>query len=293
MLAAAGGTLDWDGFIRGWYGVIRRVVLGEGARDDDELTDMLAKLRRAGNLVYLHPVRKRLRKRMLARIDAHLARADPGSLAARIAVLDPSERTAAADQVVHYIFAFEPGGMAAFRALALLAAHPEALARARDEATGATAGAVLPFLRATLLESLRLWPTTPVILRQTTRPTDWNGATMPEGMPIIIFTPFFHRDDALPFAHRFAPELWLSEEAGAGGGVRTAVEGAFALVPFSDGGGRCPAANFVPMIVSAFLAELVARRTPRLDPPERLRGDRPMPGLLDNFTLRFALEPAS
>jgi hypothetical protein len=34
LLREAGGRLDWDGFIRAWYAMVRRVVLGDGARDD-------------------------------------------------------------------------------------------------------------------------------------------------------------------------------------------------------------------------------------------------------------------
>lgn len=33
-----------------------------------------------------------------------------------------------------------------------------------------------PFLRACLLEAVRLWPTTPAILRQPNKETVWNGS---------------------------------------------------------------------------------------------------------------------
>src|SRR5690606_10583396 len=39
------GTLDWDTFFEGWYRIVRRIVLGDSARDDQELTDMLEALR--------------------------------------------------------------------------------------------------------------------------------------------------------------------------------------------------------------------------------------------------------
>jgi hypothetical protein len=48
-------TLDWDQFNRAWWHIVRRVVLGVGARDDDEVTDVLTKLRRDANWAYLRP----------------------------------------------------------------------------------------------------------------------------------------------------------------------------------------------------------------------------------------------
>jgi cytochrome P450 len=203
LLRSTGRRLDWDGFVASWYRVVRRIVLGREAGDDHELTDILETLRRHGNLVILARKRRDLLDRFRARVEDHLDRAEPGSLAERIAALPKADATAPADQVAHYLFAFDPGGMATFRALALLAAHPGAADRAREEVAAADAGpgrAMLPYLRATLLESLRLWPTTPVILRQATRDLDFGGATLPKGANVIVYAPFFHRDEGLSFA---------------------------------------------------------------------------------------------
>jgi cytochrome P450 len=298
LLAEGGDALDWGRFFPAWCAIVRRIVLGDGARDDDALTDLLETMRTRGNWVMLRRRRTDMLDRFRARVGEHLARADEGSLAARIACLPKSGRTAPADQIAHYLFAFDPGGMATFRALALVAAHPDALARAREEVADADADAaagegreMLPYLRATLLESLRLWPTTPVVLRQTTRDTEWEGGILPKGANVIVFAPFFHRDDSLPFAHRFAPEIWLEEgEAAKERPVRTAVDGAVALVPFSYGPGRCPASDLVPMVGGAALAAILSARTPRLADPGRLDAAAPMPSILDNYTLAFRLE---
>jgi cytochrome P450 len=292
LLAAAGDRLDWDTFARAWFRVVRRIVLGDGAAEDSDLTALLDRMRMRGNRVMLARQRRDLLAKFRSMVEVHLARGDAGSLAGRIAVMPRSEREDAADQIAHYLFAFDPGGMVTFRALALLAAHPDALARLRveAEATGADR-AMLPFARATFLEAVRLWPTTPVILRQCTRDTDWDGATMAKGTNVIVFAPFFHRDDDLPFAHRFAPEIWLEKDPARP--VSTAVDGPFALVPFSYGPGRCPAADLVPMVGSTMLAAIARSRTPHLAAPERLRADAPMPSLLDNYTLAFRLGAAA
>ena len=42
-----------------------------------------------------------------------------------------------------------------------------------------------PFARAMVQESLRLWPTTPLILRRTTADTDWGGRTLPAGSGVM------------------------------------------------------------------------------------------------------------
>ncbi|MBP2366540.1 hypothetical protein [Pseudonocardia parietis] len=42
------GALGWDGFVTTWWRIVRRIVLGDGARDDHDLTDLLTRLRRRG-----------------------------------------------------------------------------------------------------------------------------------------------------------------------------------------------------------------------------------------------------
>src|SRR5699024_3018475 len=112
-------------------------------------------------------------------------------------------------QIPQWMFAFDAGGWATFRALALIAAHPGAAQTAREEFGRAPD---LPHLRACVLESLRLWPTTPAILRDSTEATTWAGGTLPAGASVMIFAPFFHRDETrLRDAHRFAPQIWLRE----------------------------------------------------------------------------------
>lgn len=150
-------------------------------------------------------------------------------------------------QVPQWLFAFDAATWAGFRALGLLAAQPGAVDRARDELRGLPD---LPFLRATVLESVRLWPTTPAILRDTTQDTEWEGGTLPAGASVLIFASYFHRDETrLPEAHRFAPELWLRE--------RTDQD--WPLVPFSGGPGICPGRNLVLLTTSLLLAGLVGR----------------------------------
>jgi cytochrome P450 len=272
------GELDWELFFESWYRVVRRVILGNGARDDDELTDMLAQLRARGNWAFFQMKARRLRERFHRRLTMHIERGEPGSLAERINSLPKSPITEPSHQVAQWLFAFDPGGMATFRALAMLAIHEEEYERARQEATAADRPAHLPILRGSLLEALRLWPTTPAILRETTQETEWENGRLPAKTGITIYAPYFHRDETrIEFAHRFVPHIWVEGDPAE----------RFPLVPFSRGPGACPASNFVPMVASHMLAALLSRRRLRLV-SHQLSPNRDLPGLLDNYRLRFA-----
>lgn len=281
ILAAARerGELTWQEFSEGWFRMVRRVVFGNSASEDHELNDLTVELRSAANWAFLRPRKTQVQRKFFARIRHYLANAEPGSLAAVVADRPNSDEAMPDHQVPQWLFAFDPAGMATFRALALLAAHPNQAERAREEVKGrsGTDRQDLPFLRATVLESLRLWPTTPLILRQTTKETAWDNGVMPANTGIMIFAPFFHRDgQRLPDADRFAPDLWLKERTDAD----------WPLIPFSGGPAICPARNLVQMLSSAMLAALIESRHFHLFPPTRLMPER-LPATLDNYSLRF------
>lgn len=279
MLAIARrrGELDWDAFARGWYRLVRRVVFGESAADDQELNDWTVKLRRNANWAVFHPKDRTTQARFFERIATYLARAEPGSLAGMMAGMPATPDTAPAQQVPQWLFAFDAAGMTTFRALALLATHPDQAVRARKDMRSDPSRQHLPFLRATVQEAVRLWPTTPMILRQTTRATQWDNGRMPAGTGVLVYAPFFHRDDQrLPHADLFTPELWLKERS----------DRDWPLVPFSEGAAGCPGRNLVLLLASSMLAALLDGRAVELAPGRRLDPAK-LPGTLDNYTLRF------
>jgi cytochrome P450 len=278
------GELDWDVFIEAWYRTVRRVVLGDSAREDHALTDLLAELRANANWAFLRPADEAQRERFLDRLHEHLARAEPGSLAALMAGIPKSETAAATQQVPQWLFAFDPAGMTSFRTLGLLSTHPRHAERAQEEIATRRNDPDLPFLRACVLESLRLWPTTPAILRESTVETEWENGVLPAGTSILIFAPYFHRDDEkLDYADRFTPELWLRERD----------ENDWPLVPFSGGAGVCPARNLVLLLTSNMLAAVLDGRELRQRPPTRLLKSQPLPATLNNYTFRFTLSERS
>lgn len=271
----ASGTLDWDQFAAVWWRIVRRVVLGDQARDDNTTTDLLAHLRRSANWGYLTPRHSGLRERALSRLREHLGRGEQGSLAETIAQTPRHEDDDPASQAGHWLFAFDAAGMVSLRALALLATHPHARQAALEQTPPD-----LPYLRASVLETVRLWPTTPTILRDTTKEIDG----LPAGTGLVVFTPFFHRDDQnLPYAHTFTPEIWLDGRAHQNP----------ALVPFSAGPGECPARNLVLMVTSVLLATLLETRDFLLTSGQKLGPSHILPSTLDTFALTFRVRPRS
>ncbi|MEJ2864330.1 cytochrome P450 [Actinomycetospora flava] len=282
--AARGGHLDWSSFSAGWRRVVRRVVLGDAARDDEALQADLDALRYRGNWSYLLPRDRTRRDRFRGRLSGYLERAEPGSLAGLLATTAGDDAEVdPVDQIPQWLFAFDPAGMATIRALALLTADLQEGARARAELadTDLDAPQELRRLRAAVLESVRLWPTTPMILRETTRDTEWAGARLPAGTAVAVYAPFFHRDDdTLDAAHRFDPALWLGD--GPAGDARTT----WPLVPFSEGPGVCPGQNLVLLTASTFLATLLEHHEHERVHPRRLDPTR-LPGVISPFRVRF------
>lgn len=282
------GELQWDDFLDAWFCMVRRIVFGDAARDDRQITDLMVQLRANANWLIFKPRRTDLRDELHRRIRHYLDRSEPGSLAAIMADAVRSPMQAPEQQIPQWLFAFDPAAMATFRALALLASHPEHLERARAETTGGRAAerAHRPFLRATVLESLRLWPTSPLILRQTICPTNWKTGIMPARTGVVIFSPFFHRDDQhIPFAHTFRPDVWIDDDPE----VKGFPPHDWPFVPFSGGPAHCPGQNLVLLLTSGMLAVLIGDRTLRLADPHRLPPDK-LPATLDHFTLRFEVD---
>lgn len=296
------GVLDWSAFGPMFDRIIRRVTLGEAARDDTRLTADLNHLRDLANWAYLLPRHERRRARFQRRVDAYVARAEPGSLVGNLprepgGSADPPREavgpvghpaggagaagtTAGGDaavdvagQVPHWLFAFDAAGISAFRTLALLGSDPARRGRAL-----ADTGPVLPYLRACVLDAVRLWPTTLVVLRESTRATGWGGTTLPERTTFVIPSAFHHRDPtSTPHADEFCPEEWLDGDA----------HRRRSVFPFSAGPVVCPGRDVVLLTVSTLLSALL-RRFPALRAARPLRP--PLPGTLEHTGLELVTD---
>ena len=277
------GDLTWDPFNRAIRRITRRVVLGDRASDDEELSDLLAALMDEAN--GLPKERSDRLEPFMARVREHVSAAEPGSLAGLFGDAPSDAETRAEGQVPHWLFAFgDTLAINALRALALIASHPRQRARVEEELAAADLAsasgiAELPYLEACLHEAMRLWPTTPLLSRETVEDTSWNGEVVPAGTQVLIFNTFNHRDSqSHDFADRFAPEAWMD-----GGAADD-----WSFNHFSHGPQGCPGAGLALFVGKAVLADVLTRRrvelvSPTLDPR------RSLPHALDFFGLRFAL----
>ncbi|KAM7198722.1 Cytochrome P450 [Naviculisporaceae sp. PSN 640] len=254
--------MDWDMFGKIWSRIILRIALGDSARDDEELVATLNDIRQKGNWGF-----------MAFTDDGKLEeyREQPGS-----------DDLDLPSQVAQWLFAFDAAALATFRAMALLASHPEHQETARKEADNGDVD--LPFLRSVFLESVRLWPTSPAILRELKEDHQIGGKLVEKGTGVVIFTPFFHRDDeneklGKGVAHKICPEQWKDK-------AEVVVEKG--LFPFSFGPAMCPAHHLVPLVASLVMGGMVGRGREggvgldmELVKPELDVGS--LPGTLDNF----------
>jgi len=278
-LADLGGQVGWNAFREVWSRAVRRVVLGDSARDDTELTALLDALRADANWAQFHRRATATRRRFEARLRLYVARAEPGSL---VAALPEADDVDPAGQVPHWLFAFDSAGIALWRTLAVLAVHPEIAAPLIDEARATPPPPLLPRSSAAVLESVRLWPTTMVVLRQSTETTEWRGRIAPAGTEFAIVSSAFHRDDqALPFAHRFEPEIWLEGRADQG----------WPLIPFSGGPAVCPGRNVVLLTTSAAIRLLIAGHRIEADPATERKLAGAMPMTFDHTAPRLTFQP--
>jgi cytochrome P450 len=134
-------------------------------------------------------------------------------------------------------------------------------------------------LEACLHEAMRLWPTTPILSRETVRDVDWDGTTVPAETQVLIVNTFNHRDrETHEFADRFAPDQWITGSAGED----------WSFNHFSHGPQGCPGVELAILVGKTMLGTLVGEREPQLLEPE-LDPGRPLPHTLDYFSLKIAL----
>ena len=286
-VAEAGGELRWDPFHASGRRLARRIILGDAAAGDEELSDLLAGLMDEANGLPKQPSDRF--DPFMAKIGDYVAAAQPGSLVALFDDAPSDAETRVEGQAIHWLFALGDTLPAnAFRALAVIAGHPRQRSALEAELAAVAEGAgpwdaaavnSLVYLDACLEEAMRLWPTTPTLSRETVEEIEWDGEAVPAGTQVLISNTFNHRDrDRHEFADRFAPEAWTEGDAADD----------WSFNHFSHGPQGCPGSALALFVGKAQLAQLLAGRRFTLDAP-RLDPERPLPRMLDHFALRFSV----
>jgi len=282
------GSIDSARFMTAWWQLVRRLMFGRAARDDEQVTDSLLRLRKAGNWSFLSLPHYRERAKFFEQLYRYAEDPEPDTLVAQVASASASGAVDPVGQMPQWLFAFDAAGMALLRTLALLATHPAQMTRAIEDSVTPNVPLVRSYLRSCVLESVRLWPTTPTILRDTTAATEWRDGverfSVAPGAGLMIVTPAFHRDDdLLPFAHQFVPDIWLD------GSAMNYPQ----LVPFSAGPAECPGRDLVLFTTSSVLAHLLDTFDIRLSSQPELSPGEPLPMTLNQLTLNFAVTTAA
>jgi cytochrome P450 len=274
--------LTYDDWHRALRRATRRIVLGDSARDDEAISDDLAAMMDEGNG---RPGKPSARyDAFVDGLAAYVDRAEEGSLAALSAGAPHDDATKVPAQLVHWLFAMQDTVAAnSLRALALIATHPRQRAAVESEIVAAADAApgtgALPYTAACVQEAMRLFPTTPLLSRETLTDIDWDGETVPAGTQILISNLANHRDrSSLDYADRFTPEAWTERAAGSD----------WTFNHFSHGPQGCPGAGIAVALGANLVAALLSRRVLRLRSPS-LDPNKPLPYMLDFFALRFDL----
>jgi cytochrome P450 len=279
-----GDTLEWSQWERMFDHITLRVIFGDRSRCDQELTELLEKLMGEANRIAGVGDPNDEYYEFYGQLERHLADPEPGSMVARFAEAPQSERTRVVQQIPHWIFATRDTlGANAYRALGAIVADPNVEGRVRSELEGAdlsdpSAVDGLRYLEGCLEETMRLWPTTPLIAREVTRNTTLLGERLEEGTQVMLLNAFNHRDpEQVSNADRLDPERWDDGERD------------YRFNHLSNGTQDCPGGPLVLLLGKAVLARMLDEYKLRLEEPELEPGPE-LPHMLNFFEMRFGVE---
>ena len=281
----SGDSLVWDDFAGLFDRVTLQVIFGSGV-DDGAMIAKLRKMMRESNRGFALKKSKYF-DYFYAALSRCRRQARGSSLAALCNSVPSTTRTGIDNQITHWMFAMsETLAINTFRALALICAHPAAEARVRDELRRANLSSAegigqLRYLEGCIQEAMRLWPTTPMLVRETVKEDVLSGAAIPPGTQVIIVNSFNHRDkEALTFADTFTPDLWL----------RAAVD--YRFNHLSNGPQGCAGKELALFLAKAVIASLFTEQIYGLEGPP-LDPSRPLPYLYNHYRVRLKRRAAS
>lgn len=277
-----GRTLAWQDFADAFDRITLQVIYGEEAAYDATLLGNLRKMMREANRVFGLRKSKHFDS-FYASVANYLKSPDPHSLASLCAATASTPDTSVQTQMTHWTFAMsETLAANTARALALIHAHARAEERVREEIAHADVSTPegvrsLKYTGACVQEAMRLWPTTPLLIRRTLEEDYIDGAHVERGTQILINNTFNHRDaETHPFADKFEPEIWIE-----------GVEHDYDFNHLSNGPQACAGRDVALFIAKGFVACLLSEGRYKLEGP-RLDASLPLPHMYNYFKLKLA-----
>jgi len=276
----AKSELRWDDFAGLFERITLRTMFGRAGEGERHIALLLKKLMRRANLPFL-PRRERLLGTYRSQLEEAIRGAEPNSLAALARGRPDAGNIPVAAQMTHWLFAMNDTlGENAVRAAGVIHASEPTRLRASDEVKGkdlddpATVTS-LRFVAACLEEAMRLWPSTPFLLREAVDRDTLCGHRVETGDQVVIPNLFNHVDPtAVPRATEWFPERWLQD-----GNPR--------FYHFSDGRQSCPGADLARFIGTGVLATLIAEREFHTLRP-RILNDAQLPAAFNSFAIHLA-----
>jgi cytochrome P450 family 135 len=233
--------------------VIMRAVFGvaDDARLRTLLRDLLATTTSMGlqvsvmfgrrrPLERLHAMSGEIDERLLAEVARR--RRAPGDDICSLLIAGGMDDAEVRDQLMTLLIAgHETTATGLAWALDLLAHHPEAAARARDDGDA--------YLRAVVSESLRLRPVVPLAGRRLAAELTVDGLTLPAGTDVTPAIWLAHtRAQDYPEPYAFRPERFLDSPPAT-----------YTWLPFGGGVRRCIGAAFAELEMRTVLREILTR----------------------------------
>ncbi len=171
-----------------------------------------------------------------------------------------------------------------------LVKHPDILDQTRAEADALFAQGPpsmqevrqLDVIHRLAMETMRLYPLTPVVLRTAANSFEFEGYAVPAGAPVLIgFTVTHHMPEYFPNPHRFDIERYTAPRA------EHRQEGVYA--PFGVGAHQCLGRSLAEALIAINIAYIVHTTGLALDPPDYQLRTRRLPGLHPHRSLKLRL----
>ncbi len=266
--------LRWVWFERVFQDIALDVIFGPPGRNGSAVShDLRVLMLKANRFVFLRKG-KRFR-RFFAGLEALLLKADEESLAGVIRREEVTGRTRAVQQIPHWLFAIQDTlAENVMRAMALIAVQAECADRVREHGRGAGEDDGR-FVEGCLQEAMRLYPTTPLLVREVVGSDVLGDSVVGSGDQVVIPSMMLHRNRALAEnPDRFDPDRWRRRPRD------------FRFNHLSNGTQDCPGKALALFIGRTFLAEMFGGYAVQLVRPT-LDASQPPPGALDVFTMAF------
>ncbi|KAF1982572.1 putative P450 monooxygenase [Aulographum hederae CBS 113979] len=118
----------------------------------------------------------------------------------------------------------------------------------------------LPLLNGVCNETVRLYPTVPITIREAVRPTELLGNHIPAGTAVVVCPLAINRSAELwgPDAKEFKPDRWINEETGTPNKTGGA-ESNYAIATFLHGPRSCIGQGFAMAELRCLIAAFICR----------------------------------